>query len=290
MTNSSVEAMQIVHAGSLLIDDGNPDVCELWERGNQMFWTKAITNAQTDVKLFKRNFSVFEVPDADIMLTSVMHILSSGLGYKISVERGTCVLGDGRSIPLMSYALVEYLLGLDLSSFDLLELGAGSSTEFWANCTKSVLALETDPQWVERLRSRRIANLEVTLTTNARIAHDVAHLCRKFDVVVIDCAANRLHLTHAVVQILNPGGFVILDNSDWFPNAARALRDADLIQVDFHDFRPLHHYRCTTSLFMDRAFRPKPKLARLPLVPIGGKDVADTNRWDTNQHLQFEGS
>jgi precorrin-6B methylase 2 len=246
-----------------------------------MFWLKAITNAQTDINQFKRNFSVFEVPDADIMLASVTHIVSSGLGYRISAERGACVLGDERSIPMMSYSLVEYLLGLDLSSFDLLELGAGSSTEFWTQCTKSVLALETDAQWVERLRARNIANLETRLTTAATIAHDVAQLGRKFDAIVIDCAANRLHLAQGAARILNPGGFVILDNSDWFPNAARALRDADLIQVDFHDFRPLHHYRCTTSLFVDRGFRPKPKLARLPLVPIGGKDVADTNRWDT---------
>jgi hypothetical protein len=58
------------------------------------------------------------------------------------------------------------------------------------------------------------------------------------------------------------------------------LREADLIQIDFHDFRPAHHFRCTTSLFLHREFRPKPNSARLPLVPIGGKDVAATNRWD----------
>jgi hypothetical protein len=80
--------------------------------------------------------------------------------------------------------------------------------------------------------------------------------------------------------VLRPGGFVILDNSDWFPNAARVLREADLIQVDFHDFRPQHHYRCTTSLFMHPDYRPKPKTTRLPLVPIGGKDVAESNQWD----------
>jgi hypothetical protein len=58
------------------------------------------------------------------------------------------------------------------------------------------------------------------------------------------------------------------------------LRAADLIQVDYHDFRPLHHFRCTTSIFLHRDFRPKPKSSRLPLVPIGGKDLADTNQWD----------
>jgi hypothetical protein len=190
------------------------------------------------------------------------------------------VLGDGKPIPMMSYGLIEYLLGLDLSSFDLLELGGGSSTPFWAGRTKSVLSLETSPEWLKLLESRPIPNLEARLSTVETLASDMSGLGRSFDAIVIDAAANRLQLAKAAIGLLRPGGFIVLDNSDWYPNAARALRDADLIQVDFHDFRPLHHYRCTTSLFLHREFRPKPKSARLPLVPIGGKDVADTNRWD----------
>jgi len=104
---------------------------------------------------------------------------------------------------------------------------------------------------------------------------------RTFDIVVIDAAANRYQLAKNALKVLRAGGFVILDNSDWFPNAARVLRESDLIQVDFHDFRPLHHYRCTTSLFLHREFRPKPQSTRLPLPPIGGKDVAATNGWDS---------
>jgi predicted O-methyltransferase YrrM len=117
------------------------------------------------------------------------------------------------------------------------------------------------------------------------VAQDMLKLGRKFDAIIIDSAANRLHLAQSAVRVLKPGGFIILDNSDWFPNAARVLREADLIQVDFHDFRPQHHYRCTTSLFMHATFRPKLKSSRLPLVPIGGKDVAATNAWDIEGHV-----
>jgi hypothetical protein len=229
----------------------------------------------------KRSFEVVEAPDSAIFLASAMNILSMDLGFKASADQRSSVLGDGRPIPMMSYSLIEYLLGLDLGAFELLELGGGGSTQFWAGRTRSVLTFETDAQWLQALKSRALPNVEARLSATDALARDMLALNRLFDIIVIDSAANRYQLAKNALKMLRPGGFTILDNSDWFPNAARVLREADLIQVDFHDFRPLHHYRCTTSLFLHREFRPKPKAARLPLVPIGGKDVADTNQWDS---------
>jgi hypothetical protein len=245
-----------------------------------MFWTQALPTAQMNVEQVRRSFEVIEAPDTAIFLASAMNILAAGLGYQTSLEQRASVLGDGRPIPMMSYGLIEYLLGLDLSSFDLLELGGGSSTQFWAGRTRSVLTLETSPEWMKLMQSHPVPNLDVRLSTPETLANDMAALARSFDAIVIDAAANRFQLTKSAIGMLRAGGFVILDNSDWYPNAARLLREADLIQVDFHDFRPGHHFRCTTSLFLHREFRPKPNSSRLPLVPIGGKDVAATNRWD----------
>ena len=246
-----------------------------------MFWTKAIPSERMNAEQIKRRFEVVEAPDSAIFLASAMNILATGLGYKISADQNTSVLGDGRPIPMMSYGIVEYLLGLDLRDLELLELGGGGSTQFWASLAKSVLTFETSPDWHQAAKSSPLRNVEARLSATATLAQDVIGLSRTFDIVVIDSAANRYQLAKSALQVLRPGGFVILDNSDWFPNAARVLREADLIQVDFHDFRPLHHYRCTTSLFLHRDFRPKPKTARLPLTPIGGKDVAETNQWDS---------
>jgi len=245
-----------------------------------MFWTRAIPTEQLDIEHIRRNFGVIEAPDSAMYLASVMNILSAGLGYKASADQRACVLGDGRPIPMMSYGLVEYLLGLDLSAFDLLELGGGSSTAFWASRTRSVLSLETDAEWLKLLQSHHLPNVEARLSTPQALVADVSALDRTFHAIVIDAAANRLELARRAIGMLRPNGFIVLDNSDWYPNAARALREADLIQIDFHDFRPLHHYRCTTSMFLHPGFRPRPQGTRLPLVPIGGKDVAATNRWD----------
>jgi len=251
------------------------------KKETKMFWTKIVPKDETGRAQLRQNFDMVEIPDAQIFLASVTNILATALGFKTSSERQSCVLGDGRNIPMMSYSLIEYLLGLDLSGFDVLELGGGGSTKFWASLTKSVVTLETNSEWVNILRRDCPANVDARATTPERLVADMLAIGRSFDAIIVDPAANRLHSAKAALRILKPGGFVILDNSDWHPNAARALRDGDLIQVDFHDFRPLHHFRCTASIFLHPQFRPKPNSARLPLVPIGGKDMAAVNTWDS---------
>ena len=191
-----------------------------------------------------------------------MHILSEGLGFRKSLEQNVCMLGDDRVIPMMSYGLIEYLMGLDLSSCEVLELGGGHSTEFWAGRVRSVVTLESDSGWADVLKSKALANVEVRTIT-------------------VDISGNRYRCAKAALQVLRPGGFVLPDNADWYPNTTALLRAADLIEVDFHDFRPLRWYRCSTSLFLHKEFRARPRHGRLPLPLIGGKDIADSNQWDT---------
>ena len=72
-----------------------------------------------------------------------------------------------------------------------------------------------------------------------------------------ECALN-------VMEIINknsPSGFmIILDNSDWFKNTSKYLRDElNLIEVDFHGFSPINAYTLTTSIFISRNFKFTPK-------------------------------
>jgi len=144
---------------------------------------------------------------------------------------------------------------------------------------RRVLTLETDSEIAGRLSHNKPANLEVSHVEDARLPAAAAQF-GPFDAVIIDVAANRVACAQAALSILKPGGFIVLDNSDWYPNAAGVLRAGDLMQVDFHDFRPSHHYRCATSMFLHREFRPTPRAGRLPLPPLGGKSPIEPNRWD----------
>ena len=237
-----------------------------------MLWMRA---PSSDDQKTRNRLDIVEMSGVAAFQASALHILSEGLGFRKSLEQNVCMLGDGRVIPMMSYGLIEYLMGLDLSSFEVLELGGGHSTEFWAGRAKSVMTLETDSGWAKTLQSRALANVEICTTTQETIAGDMLALGRMFDIIVVDIHGNRYRCAKAALQVLQPGGFILLDNADWYPNTTELLRAADLIEVDFHDFRPLRWYRCSTSLFLHKAFRARPRDGRLPLPLIGGKDVAD---------------
>ncbi len=243
-----------------------------------MFW-KLVSDPISSEEIARQLDSV-EMADAPMLEASILNILNSGLGFRKSVERGACLLGDDQKIPMMSYGLIEYLMGLDLSDFDLLELGGGFSTEFWSQRVQSVVTLETDAEWAQTLTNSKFPNTEIKVTDVDGIVRAMIGIGRNFDAIIVDCASNRYRCAKAALKILKPGGFILLDNADWYPNATAMLRAADLIQVDFNDFRPLRWYRCATSLFLHKDFRPKPKGSRLPLPLIGGKDIGEVNAWD----------
>jgi predicted O-methyltransferase YrrM len=240
-----------------------------------MFWT-----GTTGTDGGRDRLDNVEMSQASAFEASILEIISSSLGFRKSLEDNYCILGDGRIVPMMSYGLIEYLMGIDLSAFRVLELGGGHSTEFWAQRTKSVLTIETDPEWARILSANAFPNVEIRQHSADNIQTGMEQAGGPFDVIVIDVSASRYRCAKAALRLLNPGGFILLDNADWYPNTTALLRSADLIQVDFADFRPLRWYRCATSLFLHKDFRARPRYDRLPQPLIGGKNIADSNDWD----------
>lgn len=246
-----------------------------------LLWTARDPQALgPDEASVRRELSNLEFSREAGFMVAVLDIMNRKLGYERSLRTGESVLGDGQPIPLMSYGLVEYLLSLDLSLSTVLELGGGQSTLFWSSKARSVHTLEHDREWLAAIARQQPGNVRVTEVRQEGYAEAIAALPDYYDIVVIDCGANRYECAKAIGPRLRRGGIVVLDNSDWYPNAAGCLRDLDLIQVDFPDFRPSHHFRCTTSIFLHREFRPVGAGARHPPIPLGGKDIAPVNRWD----------
>lgn len=245
-----------------------------------MFWQKLNVDGTHSVSELRNRIDVLEIPDSAIVTASASHILGDLLGYRTSCDQGCCRLGDGTHIPMMSYALVEYLMGLDFSGCQILELGGGYSTLFWSKCARQVTTYETSDEWAQSLQRLQLHNLSLHVIEGSELANEVLRRGGCYDVITIDSDANRYRCAKAGLQLLAPGGIIILDNSEWYPNTSRLLREAELIQVDFSDFRPLRWYRATTSLFLRRDFQVRPKYESLPVVPIGGKHIPQPQNWD----------
>lgn len=217
-------------------------------------------------------------PQAAMRLAaSAMVTLNDVLGFARSAKAGRSLLGDGQPIPMMSYGLIEYLMGLDTGGWDVLEAGGGDSTLFWLERAGRLWTIEHDTAWLPDTAAH--PHFTPVAAPDKDYAAAIAAQPGPFDLIAIDCAANRYECAFPAVAKLRPGGAILLDNSDWYPRTAAILRDADLIQIDFHDFRPQHPVRGTSSLFLTRAFRPLPRGDRLPLAAMGSPE-RNGSPWD----------
>lgn len=190
-----------------------------------------------------------------------------------SVLTQSCIDKDGRPVPWYTYPAIEYVKQLDLRDARVFEYGAGNSTLFWARAAREVVSVDDDEVWFAKLQPTLPANCQLELETDLNRYSEVIHRHPGgFDVIVVDGAARgstRLRCARNAVTHLRPGGMIILDNSDWLPESARTLRDADLIQVDMTGFVPIGGHTQTTSFFLHREFRWQPRGERQPLPGPG---------------------
>ena len=213
----------------------------------------------------------------------VCRILVFEFGHLRSVVEGASIDRDGQPIPWFTYPAIEYLGRLDLSTKRVFEYGCGNSTRYWGRRAHSVVSVEHVPEYHALISPELPPNCELLLMRPAeRYVNAIADYCareggRGFDIIVID-GHSRVRCAAIAREYLAPGGVVILDNSDWFPEAVVHLRAAGLLESSFSGFTPINDCTQTTSFFFDRTFNfawlpnsgggigsvPKPAFAKVP--------------------------
>lgn len=128
----------------------------------------------------------------------------------------------------MPKASIDILTGMLRRSDRCLEWGAGHSTAWFVRRTASVLSIEHDPEWYERVRlevaavggdpaSVRLVSAEVSGDPAAapyvRVVDEFAET--GIDVCLVD-AEHRPECMLAVIPRLNVGGLLVLDDSQLF--------------------------------------------------------------------------
>jgi hypothetical protein len=198
-------------------------------------------------------------------------ILSFKYGHLRSAATMRSVDAAGAPVPWITYPAIEFLKQLDLSDKMVFEYGCGGSTLFWSRVAAHVDSVEHEEEFYRELARDVPGNctLSLEMYPDAYI-HAVARRGEPYDVIVID-GHSRVRCSSVVAAYLKPGGFVILDNSDWFPEASANLRDADLIEVDMAGIAPINDFVSTTSFYFHREFRGRPRADRQPVGAIGSQ-------------------
>ena len=160
---------------------------------------------------------------------------------------------------LLTHSFIEYLTHPDrnLSDKNLLEIGSGHSTIFWASYFRNVYSYECDYNLIQKL------NDEYKIPDNVKISQIILpefltesfkkHIC-SCDYIIIDNNQQThntdVKITTAIIKYKKEDSQIILDNGTWNINAYRYLRD-EFFCRDFPGTN-MENQITVTSLFFEK--------------------------------------
>ena len=196
-------------------------------------------------------------------------ILSSQYGQFKTIYDWNCVDAEGKEIPWYTYPATEFLKQLDFKNKTVFEYGSGNSTIFWSKRCKSILSVEDDKKWFDKIAKSLPENVDYRFTNDKdEYVNLPSFLDQKFDVIIVD-GSYRSECASVAALHLKSDGFIILDNSDWYEATSSALREKDFIEIDMAGFGPINNYTWTTSIFLRRGVDLRPLADEQPKNSIG---------------------
>jgi hypothetical protein len=145
--------------------------------------------------------------------------------------------------PWLGFRGVKALASLLTPSSRVLEYGSGMSSLFFARRCAKLVSVEENPAWHAEM-SRRFAadgldNIDYRLRTDrAGYANLDDYPDASFDLALVD-GIERVSSVRTALAKVKPGGYIYLDNSDYFKKSRAYLIEATAGDVRiFRDFCP----------------------------------------------------
>jgi hypothetical protein len=208
----------------------------------------------------------------------ILNYIANTLGGHKSFISKLPVDKVGHPLPWYTYPAIEYFQQLDFSKCDIFEYGSGNSSKFWSQRAQTITSVESDPNWYESSNNDLCRNQKLFLMTEKPEYINSIHINNcLFDLIIID-GLYRFNCAMEAVKRIKKGGLIILDNSDWWPNTAKLLRDAGFNQIDFIGPGPLNSYAWSTSIYFQDNF-DIPRQTKQNVIKVHG-GVIQTSEQD----------
>jgi hypothetical protein len=160
---------------------------------------------------------------------------------------------DDKPLPWVTYPFIDFLTPRLKKEFSLFEFGSGFSTLFFAERVSSVITVEHDKAWYEKMKNSVPANVEVIHSeesVDGNYSHTAQKTGKRFNIIIVD-AVDRVNCTLNSLQSLSDDGILILDDSDReeYDLIPKTLHKAGFKQIDFWGISPGYLNRKATTVY-----------------------------------------
>ncbi len=161
-------------------------------------------------------------------------------GFLRSCAEGHPCRKDGTPLPWKNYAIIRFLEERLKPSLSMFEYGSGYSTLFFGGLVGSVVSVESDRYWYEKLRPKCPENVNLIYqpfelgNTYSRL---VSSGGRKYDIVVIDGHAREECIVNACLALTRQGVILLDDTHRRFPEIDQHLSRAGFMRIEFEGLK-----------------------------------------------------
>lgn len=176
------------------------------------------------------------------------------IGWFDSFKLKQSIDKNGKPIPWFSYPFIDFLTFRLTKDLYLFEFGSGNSTLFFADKVKTVISIEHNGEWYQKVNKTRPANVKLIFTKTDLSVDYLEYLSKlkeEIDIIIID-GLHRIECLKLSVEKLSERGVIILDDSERseYKEGIEFVLQKGFRKIDFWGIAPTVLFKkCTTAFY-----------------------------------------
>jgi len=174
-------------------------------------------------------------------------------GWFKSYKTKESVDKNGNPIPWNTYPFLSFIEPRLKLEFNIFEYGSGNSTIWYSQKVNSIVAVEHNKSWYEKVKKILPENAKVILSseTDSNVySGEILKSKSKFEIVIVDGIFRNESLTSSL-DFLTEDGVVVFDNSERneYEKSFMFLTSNGFRRIDFWGMCPIVSIKSQTSIF-----------------------------------------
>ncbi|NOX17184.1 MAG: class I SAM-dependent methyltransferase [Chlorobi bacterium] len=174
-------------------------------------------------------------------------------GWFLSYKTKQSVDKNGNPIPWNTYPFLSFIEPRLKSDFEVFEYGSGNSTIWYAKKVSSIIAVEHDKEWYDKIKETMPKNAEIILSSESDsgiYAGEISKRGKRFHIIIVDGIFRNESLS-ASFDYLRDDGVIVFDDAerDDYIKSFELLKEKGFRRIDFRGMRGITSIANATAIF-----------------------------------------